>query len=83
MGKMSHQYFWSVFPEVRLFVFFILFYFLFYTFIQKGQIKLIKKVTVKTFIMLQNNYISNKCCCFELSIHQINLFLSGGTKTHF
>ncbi len=27
-------------------------------------------VTVKTFIMLQNNNISNKCCTFELSIHQ-------------
>ncbi|MDN8907574.1 hypothetical protein Q0O77_14770, partial [Staphylococcus aureus] len=28
------------------------------------------KVTVKTFIMLQKISISNKCCSFELSIHQ-------------
>ncbi len=34
-----------------------------------GCITLIK-VTVKTFIMLQKIYILNKCCSFELSIHQ-------------
>ncbi len=28
------------------------------------------KVTVKSLIMLQNIYISNKCSCFELYIHQ-------------
>ncbi len=28
------------------------------------------KVTVKTFIMLQKIFILNKCCSFELSIHQ-------------
>ncbi len=28
------------------------------------------EVTVKTFIMLQNISKSNKCCSFELSIHQ-------------
>ncbi len=28
------------------------------------------KVTIKTNIMLQKISISNKCCCFELSIHQ-------------
>ncbi len=28
------------------------------------------KVTIKTFIMLQKISISNKCCAFELSIHQ-------------
>ncbi len=27
-------------------------------------------MTIKSFIMLQNNYNSNKCCSFELSIHQ-------------
>ncbi len=30
------------------------------------------KVTVKTFIMLQNIYISKKCCYFELCIYQWN-----------
>ncbi len=29
------------------------------------------KVTVKTFIMLQKTCISNKCCSFELSVHQM------------
>ncbi len=31
------------------------------------------KVMIKTFIMLQNIYISDKCCSSELSIHQRNL----------
>jgi len=31
------------------------------------------KVTVNTFIMLQKISILNKCCSFELSIHQIIL----------
>ncbi len=30
------------------------------------------KVTVKTFIMSQNNYILNKCCSFKLSIHRFH-----------
>ncbi len=42
-----------------------------------------KKVTVKIFIMFQNNNISSKSCCFELSIYQINLLLPVGTKTCF
>jgi len=28
------------------------------------------KVTVKTFIMLQNISVTDQCCSFELSIHQ-------------
>jgi len=39
------------------------------TFILQGCIKLIKSA-VKTCIMLQTISISNKCCSFELSIHQ-------------
>ncbi len=40
-----------------------------YYFIEQGRIKLIK-MTVKKCIMLQNNFILNKCCSYELSIHQ-------------
>ncbi len=39
------------------------------TFIQQGLKLNWSKVTLKTFIMLQNIYISNKCSSFELSIH--------------
>ncbi len=41
------------------------------TFIQQGCIKLIK-VTVKTFIMLQKIYISNKCLSFSLTFYSSN-----------
>ncbi len=45
------------------------------------------KVTVKSFTLLQKISISNKCCSFELSIHQIiveekkqNIFNIDNTK---
>ncbi len=42
----------------------------------KKNISLFSKdqnVMIKTFKMLQNIYISDKCCSSELSIHQRNL----------
>ncbi len=39
-------------------------------FIKQGHITLISSKNVKAVIMLQKSSISNKCCSFELSVHQ-------------
>ncbi len=41
-----------------------------YLFFSKDAYKLIKRCSIKTFIMLQNISISNKYCSFELSIKE-------------
>ncbi len=51
---------------------FLFIYFLKYTFIHQGH-KHWSKVAVKTFLILQNIYISNICCSFERFIHQRSL----------